>query len=100
MKNSRWYDKHKKLAPLLESFKEMPEKRKTTLVGGVMDIVKKSDTKLVEKNVLEFPLESNRRRWYDKDPYLWLLFNGLQYAEVNLLGEITKYLMKNITLKE
>lgn len=34
---------------------------------------------------MEFPLEILRRRWYDKDPYVWLLFNGLRYAEIRVL---------------
>ncbi|MGB7568669.1 MAG: hypothetical protein WBM07_12475 [Chitinivibrionales bacterium] len=94
-KNLRWYDKHKKLAGLLEQFKGLPERRKNKLVSGVMEIIKPMDPKLVEKHVLEFPLDMQRRRWYDADPYLWLLFNGLMYANAEILKKTTGYLEEN-----
>ena len=94
--NLRWYDKHKKLAGLLEQFKGMPERRKNKLVSGVMEIIKPMDPKLMEKNVLEFPLDMQRRRWYDADPYLWLLFNGLMYANAEILKKTVRYLEEKL----
>jgi hypothetical protein len=44
---------------------------------------------------MDFPLDINRRRWYDKDPYLWLIMNGLKYASDELLASVTKYLSVN-----
>lgn len=97
-KNMRWYDKHKKLAGLLERFKGMPQEQRNGLVSGVMEIIKPMDPKLVDKHVMEFPLETQRRRWYDMDPYLWLLFNGLRYANAEILKKTTAYLEKKMTL--
>ncbi|HEX7511494.1 MAG TPA: hypothetical protein VF335_09355 [Chitinivibrionales bacterium] len=88
----RWYDKHETLALLLERFKAMAGERKTALIGGVMEIIKKDDPQLLDNHVMDFPLDRNKRRWYDNDPYLWLLFNGLRYAEIHLLKKVEHYL--------
>ena len=95
-KKLRWYDKHPKLAKLLEQFKGMPEKRKNKLVSAVMEIIHPLDPKLIEKHVLEFPLDIKRRRLYDMDPYLWLLFNGLRFANAEILKKTTCYLEENL----
>ena len=97
-RKDRWYDQHPKLARLLESFKEMPRKQRDSLICGVMAIIKNYDSKLLDKYVMEFPLNLYRRRWYDKDPYLWLMFNGLRYAERSLLKKVAFYL--DVTIRK
>ncbi|MBD3315115.1 MAG: hypothetical protein GF344_04965 [Chitinivibrionales bacterium] len=92
----RWYDKYPELAGYLEQFREMSQSRRDKLVKGIVEIVRKSNPTIFEDFLLDFPLDFNRRRWYDKDPYLWLLFNGLAYADIDLLSAVTRYLRENI----
>lgn len=91
---NRWYDKYKKLAAHLDSFKTMKKNQRDKLVSGILEIVQMYDNSLIDNSVMDFPLELPRRRWYDKDPYLWLIFNGLKNADEILLKKITDYLEK------
>jgi len=97
-RNNRWYDKHARLAKLLEGLKELPEKGRDSVIPGIMSLIKENAPNLLERYVLDFPLDIQRRRWYDKDPYLWLIFNGLQYAPKKLLEKVTEFLAKKTEL--
>ena len=92
----RWYDKHKKLAKLLEGFKGMRKYKRDKLSTGIIDLVKEHDDTLIDNFVMGFPLELYQRRWYDKDPYLWLIFNGLGNADKELLKKVVAYLGKHM----
>lgn len=94
----RWYDKDKKLAQLLESFKTMKKKIRDELCTGIIDLIKEHKGSLIDDFAMEFPLELYQRRWYDKDPYLWLVFNGLSQADNELLKKVTAYLEGFITI--
>jgi hypothetical protein len=91
----RWYDKNNRLSSLLESLKDMPAGKRDKLISGMMALVKSESSDLLDQFVMDFPLDINRRRWYDKDPYLWLIMNGLKYASDELLVSVTKYLSVN-----
>ncbi len=96
-RKSRWYDQYPKLAIYLERLNGIPGDQRDCLISGVMTIIKQNAPNLLERYVLDFPLDIQRRRWYDNDPYLWLLFNGLQYADKPLLTEVTQYLQGEMT---
>ncbi len=97
----RWYDKHPKLARCLECLKEMESKARDRLVQEVIELINSSNARhVMEDFVMEFPLDIYRRRWYDQDPYLWLIFNSLRYADKVLLGKVTKYLQSNIEMRK
>ena len=90
---TRWYDEHATLSEKLNSFKEMEQKLKDHLIKGMMNLVTDYDPDLLSyEKAFDFPLAVNRQRWYDEDPYLWLLFNTLKIADANLLQSITNYL--------
>ncbi|MFC1586519.1 hypothetical protein ACFL5V_13310 [Fibrobacterota bacterium] len=92
----RWYDKYGELAKNLDSFKEMEPKQKDPLIKGIMELIKEHQPELLAaEKAFEFPLEIKRRRWYDKDPYLWLMINTLQGASRELLKLVSDYLTKN-----
>ena len=94
---NRWYDKHAKLGKRLDTFKEMDQKIRDHLLKGVMDMVKNYDPSLLSyEKAFDFPLTFNRRRWYDKDPYLWLMFNTLKMADDTLLRSVEDYLEKEM----
>ena len=87
----RWYDKNVKLAKYLDSLKEMPGAKRDKIIIEIMVLIKENNPTLLDDFVSEFPLSLNRRRWYDKDPYLWLLFNGLKYANEDLLQTVISF---------
>lgn len=94
-KNNRWYDKHPTLAVLLENLRDISGEKRDAIISGVMGVIKLDAPNLLDRYVLDFPLDIKRRRWYDRDPYLWLIFNGLKYASKKLLTAVTKYLQVN-----
>ncbi len=91
-KGNRWYDKYEKLGRHIDAMKEMDPGRRDTLIQGIMTIMRRHCPDLLERFVLDFPLDISRKRWYDSDPYLWLTINGLQHAPSDILATVTLYL--------
>lgn len=90
---TRWYDKHATLSEKLNAFKEMEHALQDRLIKGMMKLITDYDPNLLSsEKAFDFPLAVNRQRWYDEDPYLWLLFNTLRMADATLLQSITSYL--------
>lgn len=96
----RWYDGHPKLSELLESLNPIRGRRRNNIISGIMEIIKQRAPALFDRYVLDFPLNIKRRRWYDRDPYLWLIINGLKYGNKQLLTAVTTYLQENIGKKK
>ena len=91
--NKRWYDQHPIIGKKLDAFEEMDATLKDHLIKGVMVIVTNYDPGLLSyEKAFEFPLSIKRDRWYDSDPYLWLMFNTLMMADEELLQSISDYL--------
>lgn len=94
---NRWYDKRPHLGKRLDALKEIDQKIRDPIVKGVMDLVQQYDPSLLSyEKALDFPLDFNRRRWYDNDPYLWVMFNILKIADDTLLQSVEDYLGKEI----
>ena len=93
---NRWYDRDRKLSCLLDSFKTMGEESRDRLCSGIIGLIHKFQAPLIDEDAMKFPLEFPSRRWYDKDPYLWLIFNGLRRANNTLIKKVTDYLDKNV----
>jgi hypothetical protein len=91
----RWYDSHP-IGKYLDHFKGMQKKQRDPYILGIMKIAKKYGSSFIDDSVMDFPLELIRRRWYDMDPNLWIVFNGLERADVKLLDEISVYLEENL----
>ncbi len=90
---NRWYDKHPNLGKRLDEFKEMHQNVREPIVKEIIDLVKEHDLSLLSyEKAFEFPFDCNRRRWYDNDPHLWLMFNILEVADEALLQSVEDYL--------
>ena len=97
----RWYDKYRELGGKLDSISGMDPGLRDPLVKGIIDLIQEHSPDLLSsEKAFKFPLETNRRRWYDSDPYLWLLFNTLKSANIDLLQLITDYMEENLNLSE
>jgi len=88
MRKNRWYDRYTDLAKHLGDLQTLNTGPRNRLVQDIIDTIRESDPQLLETFVLDFPLDILRRRWYDKDPYLWLIFNGLRNAELVLIKKV------------
>lgn len=88
----RWYERYTVLSRNMDLMMDMDEERRDYLVRGIMNIIRRDSPTLLDDFVHDFPLDSQRRRWYDKDAYLWLTFNGLQYGSDQLISQVESYL--------
>ncbi|MCW8995409.1 MAG: hypothetical protein OQK77_06315 [Psychromonas sp.] len=95
--NNRWYDEHPALSIKLDAFKEMDPQLSDHLIKRIMSLVTDYDPNLLSCEIaFEFPLTFNRLRWYDQDPYLWLMFNTLKMADESLLKSVEMLLEKEM----
>jgi len=90
----RWYDAHPEFAKQLELLKTAKRRKRDRTVAHVLEIITSDSPELLEKYLLDFPLDQKKRRWYDQDPYLWLMVNGLEHAKKKLLNKVTAFLPK------
>ncbi len=89
---NRWYDKYPRFGSCLDRLKECAPHDRDRLVQGIMLLIREHAPTLLDRFVQDFPLDIRRQRWYDKDPYLWLVMNGLRYANADLRERVTAYL--------
>ena len=91
----RWYDKHPELKQLLEVLKgsQLPDRER--IIGGMKELIMDHDPELMDRWVMEFPL-TTKRRWYDQNPYSWLVINSLKYADRKLVRGVVLYLQEEL----
>jgi len=90
----RWYDKHDGLAEALEVLKVAERKRREDMLEKMKEIITKKDPQFIDKCCEKFPLNPFKRRWYDSDPYLWLIINSLRYTDDETRDEIVALINK------
>ena len=96
MKKNRWYDKHEGLANHLESLKFMPKRQYDEMLKDLIALARLLHPNLFEEHLLEYPLDLKKRRWYDDDPYLWLVINGLRFAEDEVIQKVVTFFDKQV----
>jgi hypothetical protein len=89
----RWYDEYPKLAEVFTKMQGMEAAEREKILLDLRAIVDKHDPDFIDRNVLEFPM-TFKRRWYDADPYAWLVVNCLQYADDRLMAAVMDYIHK------
>ncbi|MBN1576778.1 MAG: hypothetical protein JW913_09515 [Chitinispirillaceae bacterium] len=100
MKKNRWYDKHEKLADHLEALKVMPKRQLNELLKDLITFARLLHPTLFEDHLFEYPLDLKRRRWYDDDPYLWLVVNGLRFTDDEVIRKVVAFFDKQIGAKK
>ncbi len=88
---NRWYDANRKLRYYLGYLQHVDRPLREKIVRDLMDLVKEYDGVLLDRFAEEYPLEIRKQRWYDQNPYLWILFNGLRYASDELVDIVIEY---------
>ena len=96
MKKNRWYDKHEELANHFEALKSMPPDQLEEMLKDLIALGRLLDPNLFEEHLLEYPLDLKKRRWYDDDPYLWLVINGLRFANDDVINKVVAFFDKQM----
>jgi hypothetical protein len=91
----RWYDSIPELGPLIERLRDLEKEMRDDIFDGIKSLDSHFDSKLIDRHVMEFPLNL-KRRWYDQDPYSWLVINALKYADGPLLNRVIDYLKRKL----
>ncbi len=91
----RSYDIYPNLSELIEKLKNSERRDQDKIISGIKDLIMDFDSELIDRHVMEFPL-TVKRRWYDKDPYSWLVMNALKYGEEKLIKNVVNYLQKKL----
>jgi len=100
-RRTRWYDRHVKLGKYLEALRNLTPRERNPIVRKLLDLIRTRQPSLVDENhAVEFPLDLYRRRWYDKEPLLWLLFNALRDADESLRDEVVGFFSLHIDLRK
>ncbi len=92
---NRWYDKRPELSDCMEKLKHAEYGGREKLIHEIKDIIMEYDDKLMDQHVADFPL-TIKRRWYDNDPYSWVVINTLKYADEVLLHKIICHLKEKL----
>jgi hypothetical protein len=90
-KARRWHDKDPVLRVALQKLAELPERQQEVLMMDLQRVIMKYDDRLIERNVSKFSI---RRRWYDKNPYTWLIINSLKYASPELREKVSEFFLQ------
>jgi hypothetical protein len=97
----RWYDQYPPLAALLEQLKDLPQAQVSTIVRGLRDVIVVESPGLIDRTVLDYPLdETDRRRWYDFDPICWLTVNAMRHCDENAIVKCIAYLRDALSDRE
>jgi hypothetical protein len=97
MKKNRWYDQHEELAAHFETLKTIPKRQLNGLLKDLITLGRLLHPNLFEEHIFEYPLDPKKRRWYDDDPYLWIVINGLRYAEDEVINKVVAFFDKQIS---
>ncbi len=97
--NKRWYDSNPRLALLLNLLKNQEKKCRDDIINELKDIINDYDDTLIDRHVSEFPM-LEKRRWYDKDPYSWLVINSIKFADDVLITRIINHLTTRLLSSE
>jgi hypothetical protein len=87
----RWFDKYPDLRESIDKLEYFTKQDRDEIIQGMKDLISNYDNELIANIAIEFPLEC-KRRWYNTDPYAWLVINSLIYLDEDLITEIIIYL--------
>ena len=90
LNGNRWYDAYPELSTCFDMLKQKKPLIRSKIAQELLNFVQTKNPGVIEKNVLNFPLDVLTRRWYDQSPYLWLLVNGLKYVSNEQITKTTE----------
>lgn len=89
---ARWYDLYPGFAESLEALKNLESSKRERIAKRVLRIVYGKDRDVIDDYVLSFSSSVGKKRWYDSNPFLWLIVNGLKGANPEVLSNTARLL--------
>jgi hypothetical protein len=95
----RWYDEYPGLKKHLEKIKHMDSHERKIVLQKIMSFINDSEyAHVINEKAMAFPLKPSVRRWYDRDPYLWLIVNGLKHTDKDFIDNIFNHLEQQLSI--
>ena len=85
----RWYDK-KEIGKYIKAMRYLQPEERDKILLDLKNLISEKNPNIMVDHVMDFQLYRNR--WYDKDPYCWLVINSLQYIDDGLMNQVLAYL--------
>ena len=93
--NNRWYDRYPDLKVMFDKLQELKKGERDKIILELKDLIAGRDNCLFDKYVFEFSMPL-QRRWYDNNPFSWLVISALKYADEALITDIILYLKERL----
>ena len=94
-KKNRWYDNYPELSIYIEKLKNIDKKKRDIIFVNIKNLINSEYPDLIDKYVMDFPM-GLKRRWYDKDPFSWLIINSLKYANKKFIIKVIDLIKNNL----
>ena len=92
----RWYDKYPILAEHFENLKAMEPRKRVKIAMGIIRIINERAPDVLARPFFKSPPKQFQKRWYDKEPLLWLAMNAPKYLDDGNLRQVMNYLVEEI----
>ncbi len=96
----RWYDRDEALRSCLDGLRFLPPRARRQAVAAAIDTIEAQVPGFIDEHVDGFDLPAHgRRRWYDDDdPETWMLFHGLELADVEVRRAVVVVLIDRVVM--
>jgi len=95
-KHRRWYDRIRYFSEIINDIERLSVEDRDQLLMEIQKLIASYDSDLVDRHVNQFSF-NERRRWYDRDPYAWLILNSLKFADDVLLMRVAKFIHQQLS---
>ncbi len=93
----RWYDHIPDFGPYIDRISELDNEDREDVILAIKDMILQYDPSLMDRYVYNFAIN---RRWYDNDPFSWLVINTLKYCDQPLKSKVTRFLSGRLPNKK
>jgi len=87
----RWYDSNWRLKNYLDKLPTLNNELYEKIVKDLMELVREEDPKAFDRFAAYYPLSEQKQRWYDLNPYCWILVNGLKHVSPQIIEKVVHY---------
>ena len=95
-RKNRWYDQYPELSLQFERLKELNPEDKSYIFDVLKKMLLEYNPRIIDDHIERFSMPIKKRRWYDKEPYSWIIVNALKYVDKAMIDKVVEYLEENL----
>ena len=93
----RWHDRDPLMRLSMAELKIHPVEIQDKMMVEIKTILDRHDPMIIERHVGRFTM---KRRWYDHNPFTWMVINSLKFAPRKVREEAAEVLALHLLSKE